>query len=157
MADRTPAPNAACLLRLQKDLTEIDEFDAVLRWPDPRVLQHFIARVLAGDGIWRGHKFDFDFQIPDAWPIAPPKIKILTPIWHPNITPPPEGAICLNILQRNYSACLTVSNMIVGLQSLFGSPNAQDPRNVEAASQYLQNYPAFKMKAEEFMQSCPKD
>jgi ubiquitin-protein ligase len=154
---RNAAPNAACLLRLQRDLADITKEDAALVFPDPRRQQHFIARLRPTEGIWRDAIFEFDFEFPDEWPIQPPKVKILTPIWHPNMTPPPESGVCLNVLRKNYTPSLTLSTMIAALQFLFCDPNARDPLNFEAATQYLQNYAAFKIKAEEFVRiHCPK-
>ena len=147
-----PAANSACLIRLQRDLDDVATLGNVkLTFPDPNVLQHFIVRIVPEAGIWRGAPFDFDFTIPDEWPIERPKVKIITRIWHPNIGEPPECGLDLNILGRKYTPTLQITQLIAGLQFLFSEPNALDPLNFEAATQYQQNYNAFKLKAEEYI------
>ena len=147
-----PAANSACLIRLQKDLEDVPTLGNVkLTFPDPNVLQHFVVRIVPEQGIWRGAPFDFDFRIPDEWPMERPKVKIITRIWHPNLAEPPECGVSLNILARNYSPVLQITQVIAVLQSLFSEPNALDPLNFEAARQYQENYNAFKLKAEEYI------
>jgi ubiquitin-conjugating enzyme E2 M len=155
---RKGGPTEGCLLRLQKDLEEIDQLDAKLNFFDQRVLQRFVVRIVPPDGIWRGAKFDFEFEIPDEWPMKPPKVKCLTPIWHPNIGLPPESRVCLNVLRKNYTPATPMSHLIAALQYLFSAPDPLDPLNFEAATQYIQRYAAFRLKAEEYIQNhCPQD
>ena len=148
-----PAANSECLIRLQKDLDDVPTLGNVkLTFPDPNVLQHFIVRIVPEAGIWRGAPDDFDFTIPDQWPIEKPKVKIITRIWHPNIIEPPECGIDLRILRKNYSPALQITQLIAGLQFLFSEPNPHGyPLNREAAEQYRENYNAFKLKAEEYI------
>ena len=140
-----------CLIRLQRDIEDVANLNNVnLTFPDPNVLQHFIVRIVPETGIWKGAPFDFDFTIPDGWPIEKPKIRIITKIWHRNIEPP-ECGIDLHILRKNYSPALHITDVIAAIQSLFSEPNALDPLNFEAAEQYRENYNAFKLRAEEYI------
>jgi len=52
---------------------------------------------MAGDYI--GGRFQFTISIPHEYNIAPPVVKCLTRIWHPNINE--DGAVCLSILRQN--------------------------------------------------------
>lgn len=152
------ASGPPCLSRLQKDLDDLQYLkdECQLRFPNVNDIQHFILRIKIFQGIYRNHKFDFSFDIPDDWPFTQPTVKILTKCWHPNLTL--EGDVCLNILRNNYVPTLTLQTYVPSLQFLFNEPNPTDPLNKEAAAQYSQNFPAFKLKAEEFMeQYCPKD
>jgi ubiquitin-conjugating enzyme E2 M len=160
MARRQVAANAGCLIRLQRDLEDIPTLGSVkLTFPDGAGnLQHFHVRIVPEAGIWRGAKFDFNFVIPDDWPIERPKVTIITRIWHPNIAEPPECGVCLNILRKNYAPTIQITQLIAGLQYLFSEPNPQDPLNTEAAQQFLQNQPAFRLKAEEYIRNyCPQN
>jgi ubiquitin-protein ligase len=156
------ATKAACLIRLQRDLEDVDDLRSdgtSVTFPNPADIQHFIVRITPQSGIWRGSAFDFDFVIPDHWPNARPQVKILTRIWHPNLAEPESGGgVCLNILRKNYTPVIQISQFIQGLQFLFQEPNAGDPLNIEAAQQFRQNYSAFKVKTEEYQRLyCPKD
>ncbi|OHT07136.1 NEDD8-conjugating enzyme Ubc12 [Tritrichomonas foetus] len=151
----------ACHIRLQKDFEDLETLSdcCTITFPDgPDKIQHFILRIKIIEGLYRNAKFDFDFVIPDNWPIERPKVKILTRVWHPNLTEPPEGGVCLNILRKNYTPTTTLATYVTSFQYLFNEPNPRDPLNTEAAMQYNQNYNAFKLKAEEYIQNyCPKD
>jgi ubiquitin-conjugating enzyme E2 M len=155
------ATKAACLIRLQRDLEDVYDLRSegvVLTFPDPTNLQHFIIRITPQFGIWHDSAFDFDFVIPDAWPNKRPEVKILTRAWHPNLAEPASGGgVCLNILKKNYTPVIQISQFIQGLQFLFQEPNPNDPLNIEAAQQYRQNYSAFKVKTGEYQRLyCPK-
>jgi len=151
----TKASNAA-QIRLQKDLEEATVMaDVTITFPNPDNIQKFHVRLLISHGIWAGGKFDFSFDIPNDWPHQRPEVKILTRVWHPNIAE--DGPVCLNILRDNYTPVMSISHLIAGLQYLFDQPNPQSPLNFDASQQYLQNYEAFKVKAEQYKDEyCPK-
>ena len=151
----------ACKIRLQKDFEDLDDLKGMCQvlFPDgPDHIQHFILRIKVMEGLYRDAKFDFEFTIPDDWPYKRPTVKILTRVWHPNLTEPPEGGVCLNILKKNYTPTTTLATYVTAFQYLFNEPNPKDPLNQSAALMYIQNYNAFKLKAEDYIQKyCPKD
>ena len=140
----------ACQIRLQKDLENLDSlYGAKLIIPDPNNIQDFIIEITPVEGIWQGGVFDFHFTIPDDFPFQRPSIICQTRIWHPNIEE--TGAVCLNILRDNYTAAMSIDQLVLGLQFLFSEPNPNSPLNKEAAEQYSSNIAAFKEKAQEYM------
>jgi len=50
-------------------------------------------------GDYIGGRFEFSISIPHEYNFAPPIVKCLTRVWHPNINE--EGAVCLSILRQN--------------------------------------------------------
>jgi ubiquitin-conjugating enzyme E2 A len=78
---------------------------------------------------------------PDNYPHSPPEVKFSTPIFHPNVYK--SGAICLDILQRNWSAANDVSSVLISIQSLLTDPNPASPANSEAARLYNENRPEY--------------
>jgi ubiquitin-conjugating enzyme E2 C len=55
-------------------------------------------------------------------------------MWHPNVDL--AGNICLDILKDAWSAALSVSTVLLSLQSLLGEPNPASPLNAQAAAQW---------------------
>tara|TARA_B110000285_G_scaffold12113_1_gene12021 strand:- start:27 stop:413 length:387 start_codon:yes stop_codon:yes gene_type:complete len=96
----------------------------------------------AQDGcIWQGGKYIFSIEVPNNYPFAPPKCKLQTPIYHPNIDL--EGNVCLNILREDWKPVLGVNSVILGLIFLFIEPNPNDPLNHEAAKHMRENPNGF--------------
>lgn len=80
---------------------------------------------------YEGLKFRVSLEFPTNYPYVAPKVRFLTPMWHPNIDM--SGTICLDILQNQWSAVYNVQTILLSLQSLLGEPNNASPLNAEAA------------------------
>jgi len=82
--------------------------------------------------------FAISIYIPTKYPMQPPDIKFITPIFHPNIST--TGKICLDILGNEWSSALKLYDVIISIQSLLNEPNADSPLNAEAARLYKISY-----------------
>jgi ubiquitin-conjugating enzyme E2 N len=78
----------------------------------------------------RGH-FKLELFLPEDYPMAPPKVRFLTRIYHPNIDR--LGRICLDILKDKWSPALQIRTVLLSIQALLSAPNPDDPLNNEAA------------------------
>ena len=62
-------------------------------------------------------------------------MKFDTKIWHPNISSQ-TGAICLDILQDEWSPALTIRTALLSLQALLCVPEPNDPQDAVVAGEY---------------------
>jgi ubiquitin-conjugating enzyme E2 N len=75
--------------------------------------------------------FKLELFLPEDYPMAPPKVRFLTRIYHPNIDR--LGRICLDILKDKWSPALQIRTVLLSIQALLSAPNPDDPLNNEAA------------------------
>ncbi|KAK3685466.1 putative E2 ubiquitin-conjugating enzyme [Podospora appendiculata] len=133
----------AAQLRVQKDLSELSLGSTMkTEFPDPDDILSFILYIEPDEGMYRGGRFSFTFNITPNFPHEPPKVQCREKIYHPNIDL--EGKVCLNILREDWKPVLNLNAVIVGLQFLFLEPNASDPLNKEAAEDLRLNREGFK-------------
>ena len=80
---------------------------------------------------YEGHVYAISLQFPPNYPYTAPTVRFETTCYHPNVDL--HGNICLDILKEKWSPMLSVSTILISLQSLLGEPNNASPLNVEAA------------------------
>ncbi|KAG8626490.1 hypothetical protein KVT40_005435 [Elsinoe batatas] len=84
------------------------------------------------DGLWK-----LDIQIPENYPLAPPKVKFVTPICHPNVHFK-TGEICLDLLKTSWSPAYTIASTMNAIQQLLTSAEPDSPLNVDIAQLFRQ-------------------
>ncbi|RPA81058.1 ubiquitin-conjugating enzyme E2 pex4 [Ascobolus immersus RN42] len=76
--------------------------------------------------------YHLSISIPSDYPINPPKITFLTPVFHPNVDAK-TGEICLDLLKDRWTAVLTLEGCLEAIRRLLGEPGPDSPLNIEAA------------------------
>ncbi|KAM8839036.1 uncharacterized protein ACB058_015598 isoform 2-T2 [Synchiropus picturatus] len=85
--------------------------------------------------------FELYCQFGEEYPVKPPLVRFLTPIYHCNINS--VGRICHNIFDRNYNAHITMREILNAVYGLLIAPEPEDPLDSVLAEEYmtsLQNY-----------------
>jgi ubiquitin-conjugating enzyme E2 A len=116
-----------------QQFTAAPETDDILKW----------TAVIFGpdDTDWADGVFKLTMTFPETYPHSPPDVKFTTPVFHPNVYK--SGAICLDILQHNWTPANDVSSVLLSIQSLLTDPNPSSPANGEAARLYTENRPEY--------------
>jgi len=106
--------------------------------------------VLAGpsQSPYEGGIFRLELFLPEEYPMAPPKVRFLTKIYHPNIDK--LGRICLDILKDKWSPALQVRTVLLSIQALLSAPNPEDPLDASVADHWKQNEPEAINTAKEW-------
>ena len=130
--------------RLLKDYKKIENEPpiGIYAAPNEDNIMKWRAVILGPDGTdWKDGVFNLTMEFKDDYPQHPPDIKFVTSIFHPNIYR--SGAICLDILQNNWSPAYDISSVLTSIQSLLTDPNPASPANAEAANLYTSNRPEY--------------
>ncbi|XP_012905807.2 ubiquitin-conjugating enzyme E2 N-like [Mustela putorius furo] len=95
--------------------------------------------VIAGpqDSPFEGGTFKLELFLPEEYPMAAPKIRFMTKIYHPNVDK--LGRICLDILKDKWSPALQIHTVLLSIQALLSAPNPDDPLANDVAEQWKTN------------------
>lgn len=75
------------------------------------------------DTIYENKKYKIHVQMSSDYPFKPPKIKVLTPIIHPNIY---NGRVCVDILKNNWTPAYTIHTVMIVIYHLLAEPDISD-------------------------------
>ncbi len=96
--------------------------------------------------------FDIQFVIPDTFPMAPPRMRTLTHVWHPNIDL--SGAICMSSLDAigpdSWKSIITLVMLCKQFRVLLLNPNNNSLLNEAAAKQRHDSKSDFECTARRF-------
>ncbi|CAK5270975.1 unnamed protein product [Mycena citricolor] len=104
------------------------------------------------DTLYEGGFFKARLSFPPEFPLLPPKMRFITPMWHPNIYA--DGGVCISILHapgedqygyedagERWMPVHTVESILISVISLLSSdtPNTDSPANLDAALEVRNN------------------
>lgn len=89
---------------------------------------------------YEGGFYKLELFLPEEYPMAAPKVRFLTKIYHPNIDK--LGRICLDILKDKWSPALQIRTVLLSIQALLSAPNPDDPLAEDIARQWKADEPA---------------
>mmetsp|Transcript_6665 Transcript_6665/g.6227 ORF Transcript_6665/g.6227 Transcript_6665/m.6227 type:complete len:144 (-) Transcript_6665:71-502(-) len=130
-----------------KKMMKLDNF-SIHAEPDENNMLEWYAVILGPDDTdWEGGLFKLSLEFTEEYPNKPPSVKFNTPMYHPNIYN--NGKICLDILQKEWTAVYDVSAVLVSIQQLLTDPNPDSPANSEAAKLFVDDREAYNDKVRE--------
>lgn len=96
---------------------------------------------------YEGGIFHLELFLTEQYPMAAPKVRFLTKIYHPNIDK--VGRICLDVLKDRWSPALQIRTILLSIQALLSAPNPDDPLNEQVARAWVEDEDnALKVAAE---------
>ncbi|XP_056130915.1 ubiquitin-conjugating enzyme E2 T [Lampris incognitus] len=119
-------------------------------WQTEGQMDDLRAQIVGGVGTpYEGGLFSLEIKVPERYPFEPPKIRFLTPIYHPNIDN--AGRICHDALKLPpkgaWRPSLNISTVLASIQLLMAEPNPDDPLMADISSEFKHNKPLFLEKA----------
>jgi len=155
------APGNNLILRRQlQELSRhpVEGFSAGLV-DDNNLLEWEVMIIGPPDTLYEGGFFKARLSFPSEYPLQPPKMRFITPMWHPNIYP--DGGVCVSILHapgddqygyedagERWLPVHTVESILLSVISLLSSekPNLDSPANVDAAKEIRTDFQVYKKK-----------
>ncbi|XP_046397128.1 NEDD8-conjugating enzyme UBE2F-like isoform X2 [Ischnura elegans] len=123
---------------------------------DPNTLYDFYLFVTPDEGHWHGGRYLFHIYVTEEYNMAPPQVRCMTKLWHPNISE--DGDVCLSLLRASsvdgmgWAPTRTLKDVVWGLNSLFTDLlNFDDPLNIEAAEMYQRDRDAFRSRVRDYV------
>mmetsp|Transcript_5901 Transcript_5901/g.19541 ORF Transcript_5901/g.19541 Transcript_5901/m.19541 type:complete len:156 (+) Transcript_5901:96-563(+) len=78
--------------------------------------------------------FELSIKCPSTYPLAPPKVSFVTPIFHPNVLFK-TGEICLDILKSDsWTPAWTLQSVCRAVMALLSHPEADSPLNCDCGN-----------------------
>eukprot|EP00878_Enallax_costatus_P043477 GHUV01051472.1.p1 GENE.GHUV01051472.1~~GHUV01051472.1.p1 ORF type:complete len:145 (+),score=15.40 GHUV01051472.1:64-498(+) len=106
--------------------------------PSEDNLRYFNVMILGPTSSpYEGGVFKLELFLPEDYPMAPPKVRFLTKIYHPNVDK--LGRICLDILKDKWSPALQIRTVLLSIQALLSAPNPDDPLADNVAKHWKEN------------------
>eukprot|EP01098_Paradermamoeba_levis_P001545 TRINITY_DN1181_c0_g1_i5.p1 TRINITY_DN1181_c0_g1~~TRINITY_DN1181_c0_g1_i5.p1 ORF type:complete len:158 (-),score=19.50 TRINITY_DN1181_c0_g1_i5:164-637(-) len=102
---------------------------------------------------WEGCIYPLTMEFSEDYPSKPPKCKFPAGFFHPNVYP--SGTVCLSILNEDedWKPSITIKQILLGIQELLDTPNANSPAQAEAYSLYIGNKTEYFKKVKQQMLS----
>ncbi|OAY85140.1 Ubiquitin-conjugating enzyme E2 36 [Ananas comosus] len=114
----------------------------IIATPYEENMRYFNVMILGPEqSPYEGGVFKLELFLPEEYPMAPPKVRFLTKIYHPNIDKASSklGRICLDILKDKWSPALQIRTVLLSIQALLSAPNPDDPLSDNIAKHWKAN------------------
>jgi len=119
--------------------------------PSADNLRYFNVAIMGpSSSPYEGGVFRLELFLPEDYPMAAPKVRFLTKIYHPNVDK--LGRICLDILADKWSPALQIRTVLLSIQALLSAPNPDDGLDMTVTKAWKDNEPAALAMAKQWTQ-----
>eukprot|EP00871_Galdieria_phlegrea_P001448 jgi/Galph1/2303/GphlegSOOS_G1024.1 len=144
----------AALGRIHKELEQISSNPptGIGLWLKDNSFQELEAEIAGPEeSPYEGGYFRLSIQLPHRYPLEPPQVRFITPVYHPNIDS--SGRICFDALnlppKGAWRPSLNLATLLASIRLLLIEANPDDALMAEIAEEYRKNYSLFVQKAKE--------
>ncbi|XP_028025317.1 uncharacterized protein LOC114239356 [Bombyx mandarina] len=133
-------------LRIELKMLRNDPPEGIAATPlDPKCC-HWQASVTGPVGSpYEGGVFYLYIQVPYSYPMSPPVVRFLTRILHPNVSR--HGDVGIDSVHHNWSLALTLSKVLISIQSLLTDPYTAVCMEPELGDMYVRDRARFESLA----------
>lgn len=131
-------------IRLRNELKSLhsDPPEGIEAVPLDEMCFHWQATISGPvDSPYEGGTFFLYLQIPSSYPMKPPIVRFITKIFHPNVSR--HGDIGIDLIHDNWSLILTISKILISIQSLLTDPYCHVCMEPDVGHLYQENRPTF--------------
>ncbi|XP_033228129.1 uncharacterized protein LOC117179973 isoform X2 [Belonocnema kinseyi] len=131
--------------RLRSELKglRIDPPEGIEAVPLDQMCYHWQATITGPAGSpYEGGLFFLYLQVPYSYPMRPPAVRFLTRILHPNVSR--HGDVGIDSIHHNWSLALTISKVLISVQSLLTDPYCQICMEPELGDMYINDREKFE-------------
>ncbi|CAB3257075.1 unnamed protein product [Arctia plantaginis] len=133
-------------LRIELKMLRNDPPEGIAATPLDAKCCHWQASVTGPVGSpYEGGVFYLYIQVPYAYPMSPPVVRFLTRILHPNISR--HGDVGIDSVHHNWSLALTISKVLISIQSLLTDPYTAVCMEPELGEMYVRDRQRFETLA----------
>ncbi|XP_076670205.1 modifier of rpr and grim, ubiquitously expressed isoform X1 [Andrena cerasifolii] len=116
--------------------------ECILATPLDEICCHWQATITGPvESPYEGGLFYLYLEIPGSYPLSPPIVRFLTKILHPNVSR--HGDVGIDTFHHNWSLALTLSKVLISVQSLLTDPYCQVCMEPEVGEMYLNDRERF--------------
>ncbi|XP_014205825.1 uncharacterized protein LOC106637534 [Copidosoma floridanum] len=136
-------------LRIELKGLRSDPPDGIEAAPLDQMCCHWQATITGPSGSpYEGGLFYLYLQVPQSYPMRPPVVRFLTKILHPNVSR--HGDVGIDSIHHNWSLALTISKVLISVQSLLTDPYCQVCMEPELGDMYMNDRARFEKVAREW-------
>lgn len=104
---------------------------------------------------FEGGIFILDIVCSNEYPFKPPKYKMLTKIFHPNISS--DSEISMSIFDQDWDPLLRIEKVLLSISSILDTPNMENPIHFEAAQCFREDHQKYNSIVRQYTLNYAKE
>jgi ubiquitin-conjugating enzyme E2 D/E len=135
---------------------QIDPVENIFARPLDNNLLHWRGKIIGpSETPFEGGIFIVDIACSNGYPFKPPQYRMLTKMYHPNISS--NGEISMSILNRDWNPILGIGKVLLSISSILDTPSMEDPINLEAAQCFREDREKYNSLVRQYTSDYAKE